>query len=552
MFLSKLVRKSEDDRGMALVAVIALTAVTAVIGVTVGAITVQSFQTTNGVAGSVEARAAAQAGIAQAELLLRTDTGSGTACPAGGVVQSTGNPAYRTEIFSDNLAGGWTATPACPPAEATRVKLVSTGFPDRGVNGGGEVVVEAIFMYIPEYVPIPVVDPAIYAYSIEGILKKFVLDSVDNSLTADLQIKTGDFECSNNARVAGDVILGDGYADLTACTITGTLHTTRYALVQGGSRVNGDIIASGNGVAASDNTVLVAAGTQVDGNIFSGGNVEVLSSSASGVTGNVTAARDTSTNVLIANGSTVSGNVLSSGTIASSGAVAGTRSTGVTGLIIPPNPLVPEWVNMPWTGTVAGSTWEGQGYTQANVVTWSGNCTIGSGDPRWSALAGYTQPTIIDATACTNGIETRNNLSPDIALRADIVFFADSFTFQKLYIDSVTAVNRKVFFIVPDNNPNAVPSCEGEAGDVTLTNEADLQPKVSAFIYTPCRIYSDRDGFRGQMYGGEVEFGQQAQLTFVPTSPPGVDFTAGAPPVMQLSGAYLGERLTIREITSGG
>jgi len=169
------------------------------------------------------------------------------------------------------------------------------------------------------------------------------------------------------------------------------------------------------------------------------------------------------------------------------------------------------------------------------------------------ALSLYTTPTVIDATGCIGGVTTNNNLSPNIGLSTNIVFIADKFTFNKLYFaSSVPSVNRKLYFVVPDNTADELPTCTGEAGNIYLTNEADIQSTVSAFLYSPCEIISDRNGLRGQLYGGVIDFDQQAQMTYVPTSPPGVDFSASLPPVFQLVGAYLGDRLSIREVASGG
>lgn len=564
MFLSKLARRSSDESGMALVAVIALAAVTAVIGVTVGAVTVRSLERTNGVAASVEARAAAQAGIAYAENVLRQLTPAGDgACPSGATLDETeagaANVEFLVEIYSDNGAGGWTAVPTCPVPQTVQIKVVSIGYADRSVSGAGEgedeVALEATFGYIPRYVEVPEIDPAVYAYSIDGVLKKFVLDSADLSISADVQIKTGDFECSNNASVAGDVILADGAADLTSCTINGTLHVTKGVGLDGGSLVTGDVIAGGTGVTGANPTVRIEAGTRVNGSVFAGGNVSVLSGSASRVDGSVTATRDTSTTVIVASGSTIVGNVLSSGTIQKNGTISGTPLVGVPGLQAPIAPRVPNWTDIPWAVTNAAqfqaTTWYQQGYT--NRVVWSGNCQMGSLDPRWVALNTYVTPTVIDATACVGGVQTRNNLSPNIALRTDIVFIADTFTFDKLYFaSSLSTVNRRLFFIVPDNTANALPTCTGEAGDIYLTNEADIRSTVSAFFYSPCNIRSDRNGLRGQMYGGVIDFDQQAQMTYVPTSPPGIDFSASLPPVLQLSGAYLGDQISIREVNPGG
>ncbi|KRF33095.1 hypothetical protein [Yonghaparkia sp. Soil809] len=552
MFLSRLINARREERGSALIGVIALLGVTGIIAVTVGTVSVSALQSTNGVAASVEARGAAEAGINAAELALR----GGGGCPASGVVSKTTAPAYSVRIQHDT-GSGW--VDGCPPNNATQVRFLSTGEAERPTPGSSafesERVVEAVYQYIPEYVEVPDIDPAVYAYSIDGVLKKFVLDSADFTISADVQIKTGDFECSNNASVAGDVILANGAADLTACTIAGTLHVTKGAGIDGASLVTGDVIAGGDGITGTNPTVRIEAGTRVNGNVFAGGNVSVLSGSGSQVLGNVTATRDTSTKVIVANGSTIGGNVLSSGTIQRNGTISGTQSTAVTGLQAPIAPRVPNWVDMPWAVTNAtqfqATTWYQQGFT--NRVTWTGSCTMGSLDPRWVALSLYTTPTVIDATGCIGGVTTNNNLSPNIGLSTNIVFIADKFTFNKLYFaSSVPSVNRKLYFVVPDNTADELPTCTGEAGNIYLTNEADIQSTVSAFLYSPCEIISDRNGLRGQLYGGVIDFDQQAQMTYVPTSPPGVDFSASLPPVFQLVGAYLGDRLSIREVASGG
>ncbi len=385
MFLSTVKRLRGDDRGSALIGVLALAGVTAVIAVTVGSVSVSSLQFTNTVSAGVEARASAEAGIARAELALRTPTGCSA---ASGVFSSTTTPKYQVKVSYDR-GTGWIA--GCPTNDATKIRFLSTGYPNRSTLGTPTAangrVIEAIYQYIPQYVEVPDIDPAVYAYSIDGVLQKFVLDSADFTISADVQIKTGDFECSNNASVAGDVILANGGADLTSCTIAGTLHVTKGAGIDGGSLVTGDVIAGGNGITGTNPTVRIEAGTRVNGNVFAGGNVSVLSSSASQVLGNITATRDTSTRVIIANGSSVGGNVLSSGTIQRNGTISGTESTAVTGLQAPIAPRVPNWTDLPWAVTNAtqfqATTWYQQGFT--NYVKWpAGTCSIGSFVPATS------------------------------------------------------------------------------------------------------------------------------------------------------------------------
>lgn len=548
-----LTTSKDDDSGSALIAVISLAAVTAVIAITVGAATVTSLQFTNSTAGGVEARAAADAGVVVAELALRSE-----GCAAqNGVFESSGNPAYRVTTSYD-AGEGWVE--GCPPAEATQVRFVSEGFAQRPIFGAGsstaDVTVEAVYQYIPEYVSIPAVDPAIYAYTIEGEIKNFVLDSAEN-VAADIQIKVGNLLCQNAAKIAGDVILANGFANLTDCNVSGTVYASQHVHISGnGTRVQGDVIAAGGNPTTGTrnaNTAIVEAGAIVNGSVFAGGNTRILASSAARVDGNVTAVRDTSTVVEVANQSRVQGNVLSSGTIsAGTNSIVGTRSTAVTSLQLPPPPVVPDWVDLPYTtGTFAGSSWAQEGFTE---VMWSGPCVVDGSHPFWPTLSTRTTKTVVNALSCGSaGVELRNNIGSPLSLQADIAIIANQFRLDRFRAEpNPSTAQRKIYLVVPDNTINQQPTCAAGQGNITMTSESDFRPGISGFLYTPCKIQSDRDGFRGQFYGGQVEFNQQAKLTFIPTSPPGVDLSGGATNVQVLAGAYLGDRLSIRELSSGG
>jgi hypothetical protein len=565
MLLTRIVREAKDDRGSGLVAVIALTLVTAIIGVTVGAVTVHSLQTTNGVAGSVEARAAALAGIAEAELLLRQGEAGADGCPAGGVLQSSGTPAFDVEIYADDLANGWTTSPSCPSADSTRVKFVATGFADRATPGagarGGQVVMEAIYQFVPIMTEIETIDPAVYAYQIEGDLKNFTLGVEPNTVIAsDIQIRIGNFLCTNGASVAGSVILAEGHAALDSCSVSGNLYVSDYISINSkrngfAESVAGNAIAAGNQL-LSGRAVELTSNAVVGGDVFAGGSV-ALSASPGGtrVAGNVTAARNTSTSVTVANNTQIDGNTLATGSITGNASnFGGTRSPNLATLTPPPAPLVPNWVDLPFTSDTASiqaSTWWERGFQ--NVVTWSGSCVLSGSDPRWSALNAYTNRTIIDATACTTPIEMRSNLSPTVQLQTDVVVFARSFDFNSLPVQASNPTDaRRMYFVVPDNAPDSLPTCSGGAGDIYYNNEANINAPLALFFYTPCKVLSDRNFMRGQIYGGSVEFRQQAQWTFVPATPPGVDFTAGVDTEPVQTGAFLGNRLTLRELSNGG
>jgi hypothetical protein len=555
MFLSAIKRLHRDDAGAALMAVLALTLITTVIAVTVGTVTVNALQTTNGNAGAVEARAAADAGVVTAELALRVEG----ACEAvGGIFTADTAPAFAVETFHDNDNGTeW--VPGCPPAAATQVRFVSTGFADRPIFGaaalGAERVVEAVYQYIPQYTDLPVIDPAVYAHRITGTLKNFTLGIEPNTVIAsDIQIRSGNFICTNGASVAGSVVLGDGRADLTNCRVGGNLYVSDYVRAAGSaSTITGNVIAAGRVLDAGSKAVDLSSDAKVSGDVFAGGSV-VLKASPAGtqVGGKVTAARNSSTIVSIVNGTRIVGNTLTTGT--TSGNFAPKPSTGVVGLQPPPAPVVPDWTDLPFTSSPAAiqaSTWWTRGFR--NVVTWTGSCNLSGSDGRWGALSSYTQKTIIDATACVGGVVVSSNLSPDVPLQTDVVFFSSSFSFTKLPAQALNLTDaRRLYFIVPDNTSDKLPTCSNGAGNITYNNETNINAPLALFFYSPCSVISDRNNMRGQIYGGSVEFRQQARWTYVPSSPPGINFDTGGAVQQALSGAVLGQRLSIRELSSGG
>ena len=541
MFMSKLAPR-RDERGAALVAVIALTAVTGIIGVTVTAVTVNALGTTTSNRASVQSRAAAEAGIDVATAGLQT---ANSCTGVAGVYSSATAPKYEAKIQYD-AGAGWVT--GCPIDTATKVRVLSTGTAQSsgvaGASVGNKSVIEAIYNYLPTYIEVPEIDAAVYAYSIQGALKNFILSSSDNTLASDVQIAHGNVDCTNGASIAGDLILGDGHALLDNCDITGTVHVSDYVDVTGASEVFGDVIAVGvkkNG--AGDLAATVRAGSIVDGSVLAAGSVNVTSSSASLVKGSVTVA-GTSTSVgTVLTGSKIEGNLISSGTTNAAGNVMGTTTSGVVGLDAPPLPRIPNWTDIPWVSGV--TSWAGEGYT---TMTWTGACTIDGADPDWLALSTLTTPTVVDMTTKCGaaGLTTNSNLSP-IVLNANIAFIAKKFSFNKLYLSSLTT--RKVNFVVPDNTAGDGPTCPGPspAGNIIFSNESNFTSTIAALAYTPCKVYSDRDGWRGQIYGGEVEFGTQAKLTFVPVAVPGVDFN-NLPPVTVQDGAMLGNRVSLREL----
>ncbi|RNE59218.1 hypothetical protein EEJ31_10645 [Cryobacterium tepidiphilum] len=465
--MHRISRRARDDRGSALVAVIGLMAIGAVITLTLTAATLNSLKVTTSTRASVQARAAAEAGIDVAVAQLRTTDACST--DASGHLAFT--PVSGVNIQSITISHDGTA--GCPVETSTSVQIASTGAATAkgvaGASSGDRFTIVETYDYDLIITQVPLDGVAVYAYTVDGTLKKFQLDSDANSVATSVMIKTGDVECTNGASIGGDLVLGNGSAKLDMCDVAGSVHVSKDVTVNK---------------------------TEVGGDVWAGGLATVTNSTVGGVV--------------------------------QSGALS---------------PNVPNWVDVGYDP----AHWAAQGY---NVVNWTLDCQVAMSAASRAALESYTVPTVVNyLNKCpSTAVTTNNNQSPvPVKLKTDVVFFAKQFSFDKLAFQSATAgTAHTLSFIVPDQTANAARTCAppaGLTGNISLTNETDFSPDIAAMVYTPCKIISDRNGFRGQLYGGEVEFDQQAQLTFVPVGIPGFDMSAGVT-VPKVTGAELGDRLT--------
>lgn len=533
MFLTRM----RNDHGSAMVAVLGVMAVTTIIAATVVATTINGLGVTSSTKAGVQARAAAEAGIDRALVDIQ-----GTCVTT---FESTTGPHFEYELAHKTGAAAWVN--GCPPAAAEFIRIRSTGYADAlgvaGASGNDTVLLEGIYSNIPVFVEVPQVDPAVYAHNMQGSLQRFFLSSSDDSIAADIQIKNGDVVCTNNATIDGSVILGNGNVSLTNCEVNGDIHVSGSVLATGnGTTVLRDILAVGTGV--SGDVTTVSSGSTVKGDVYSGGDVTV----SSDVEGSVTVAGSSASKVIVTGTGRIFGDLVSSGvaTVAT-GTVSGVTSTGVVGLATVPEPQVPEWTDIPYPS----SSWDGY-----HVVAWSGSCSVGNSHPFYEGLATLTATAgnvLVDARSCgAAGIDFQNNIR-EIVLSANLTFIAQTFNVDKLIVKSNTTATRNLWFMVPDNLADQQPTNYGaQACDITLTNEADFAVTIAAMVYTPCKIISDRNNWRGQFYGGSMEFLQQALMTYVQVGVPGVDFRASLPPVLNLDDSVLGSRVSLKELSSNG
>jgi len=545
-----------DDGGSTMLAILGLSAVTAVISVTVVTATINGLGFTSSTRAGVQARAAAEAGIDQALVALQSSCVD--------EFSSMSDPLFDFKIYHSLSTATPTWIEACPGDNALLVKIESTGYAqNEGVTGddSGDVrFVEAIYNYIPAAVEVPEIGAAVYAYTISGPLKKFVLDS-SSTVAADVQIKKGDAICTNNARIAGNLILGDGYADLTNCAVTGTVHASKYVKMSGNATlIGGDVIAAGAGVtpATSPTTgsdvVNLSSGAKVSGSLIAGGNITTSGGPSATVQKNVIVAGSVWSRARIQS-TTVNGYLQSSGTKSGNGTIVLGSTQNVVGLTPPAAPLIPDWTDIPYTAPFSSTTWGQQGFVER---IWDGPCVIVGADLKWLALASLTQKTVVNAldTCGPAGLTVGNSAAAagPLILQTDIVFAAQTLKFEKLNVSSLLNVPRRIWLYVPDNTANGVPSpspCPASGvGGIDMNNETNITDYVSIMAYTPCKFTSNRDGWRGQIYAGEVEFEEQATLIFSNVGMPGVSLT-GAPPVPPAP-AQLGNRVSFREVNTVG
>ncbi|TFD81835.1 hypothetical protein [Cryobacterium psychrophilum] len=448
---------------------------TAIVAVTISAATINALGFTSTSKASVQARAAADAGVDVAIRNLRTT--NGCMADANGTFTSAVSTVPVFSVLLEHLDPvlGWTK--GCPDVTTTSMRITSTGAAQSlgvaGKTSGDSAVTEAIFTYVPIIVQVPLDGVAVYAHKVNGVLKKFVLSSASNSVATSVMVRTGDVECTNGAKIGGDLVLGDGSAKLDMCDVAGSVHVSKDVTMNK-SNIGVDVTA--HGLATITNSV-----------------------------------------------------------------IGGTVTSGPAAAL----PVVPNWVDVNYSQ----AEWIAQGY---NFVSWTGPCAIKKGDVAWTDLKGYTHPTVVNfLTKCPTTAVTTSNAMDTVALNTNLVFIANQFTFDKIYFTS--AVDRQLAFIVPDKVADGTPTCTPPAGlngEIRLTSEADFGTTISAMVYTPCKVYSDRNGFRGQIYGGEIEFGEQAQLSFVPVGIAGVDL-AGGVTVSKVTGAQLGALTSRRQLAGG-
>ena len=527
-----------NERGSAILGVLGVMGVTVVIAVTTTTASLHAVGITSSTRASVEAEAAAEAGIDYAASKLATSacqsTYSSSIAPIFSVVVSYSNLATSPGTTDTSWVNG------CPTStSAQRLKLVSTGTASTvGVAGnttGNTREVESIYPYTPSppaYTITPS-GPATYSYSQQDPTINNLTITQAGTVRPTLVYLSGSATCTSGSQITGDVILGGGGLSITSgCTINGDLSTSGVVSIQSGV-VTGNVNAAG---VQSGTSVSLSPSAAVDGNIFAAGPVSI----GGAVGGNVVAGPVTGVSTF-SDHSSVGGSVVSAGTVSTSaGVVKGTITQDITGIVTPTVPFAPQWVDYAYNP----SDWVASNGSPFAVLTMI-SCTSSVLSNSLAALAASVVPMILDTRVCGSVTNFSGN---NMSLTSDSVILANGFNFSSNNIQASSAPDKRLWIIIPDTVADRQPTCP-TGSSANIGNNVQIGPHVDAMIYSPCAISNGGDVWTGQMYSSSIGTSASFTLNFMQIGLPTVNLSTGQYLAPTGTGV-LGNRTSIRDLVS--
>lgn len=528
-----------NERGSAILGVLGVMGVTVVIGITVTTASLHAVGITTSTRASVEAEAAAEAGIDYAASQLATSV-----CQAQ--YSSSTAPIFSVVVSYSDLSAppgttdnSWVSGCPTTDTEAQRLKLVSIGTAStKGVAGnttGNVRKVEAIYPYTPSppsYTIVPS-GPATYSYSqIDPTINNLTITQA-GTIRPTLVYLSGSATCTSGSQITGDVILGSGGLSITSgCTINGDLSTAGVVSIQSGE-VTGNVNAAG---VQSGTSVSLSNSAVVDGNIFAGGPVSI-----DGKVGGNAVAGPVSGTSTFSSQSSVGGSVVSAGTVsAANGSVKGTITQNKSGIVTPTVPFAPPWIDYAYSP----SDWVASNGTPYSVLTMT-SCTSSVLSSALATLAGSATPMILDTRVCGSVTNFSGN---NLTLTSDSVILANGFNFSSNNIQASTAPNKRLWIIIPDTVRDAQPTCPTNSS-ASIGNNVHVGPNVAAMIYSPCAISNGGDVWTGQMYSSSIGTSANFVLNFLQIGLPTVNLSTGQYLAPTGTGV-LGDRTSIRDLVS--
>ncbi|KQX07958.1 MULTISPECIES: hypothetical protein [unclassified Leifsonia] len=561
MLLNRILPVARDERGSALMAVLAVFSISLIVAMAVAATTLSALGFTGATRASVQATTAAESGVNAMAATLQN-----TGCPAGGTTATavTAVPAYSASIEWSEYStpeeaqshGAWHA--GCPSPSAQVLRITSTGFAQsKGVVGnatGDQRKIQAVYTTVRSAVGITATGAALYAFSSGGFSGSGGILAGTGAVPS-VQVKNGDVTCSGGSPTYANVVVADGeFTGSGSCKISGDVYAAKKITFSGVVPVGGNVVGKeldingaliGGSVWATSPSgkITVQWGTLVGGNAtastiaLNGGNIR----GTAWATGAATSV----------SGSSIDGN-LTAKSFSGPGTVRGVKTIVASGPgpgpAAPAMPLVPEWIDFKYDM----SAWTG--YTEK--VLSGADCT------KAKLVAAMELPGthVIDMRTCTAGMQLDGGTV--VSLTGDKVIVANKFSFGGGAQIKSTTSNR-VWFITPDETSNHQPNCPVNEGSINSWNGVASNPAatagggftfagVSALLYTPCTAVLGADiRWPGQVFGGKATVDGDGKIDYKPLGLPGYDLSTGiANPTgpSTPSGIVLSARLSIRDL----
>lgn len=522
--LVKRLAHQDSDRGSMLVSVLVVMLVLSIIVVTSSVLVASTTRSVVGTRSTLEAQAAADAGLADAV--------------AAGM--RSGSSVCTLSLTSAS-APRYTAAAECPPG-AGIVRFTSTG---KGADGG-----VAKIQSVYEYSTTPVGHGADMVFYSDATFTAEVLTSLANGSLLSIVIPSGGFTCQ--VHVPGNIIASGNVKTNGNCTIDGSV-------VAGGTftMTNSTDIVKGNAVASSTSAHTING--KVFGDLKIGGPLAGVGGSVFSFPGSVSVNGDVNlgsasisgsltlpaTSKLVYNGTTV---------------LAPNSSPRVTGGITWASPGAPKAPQFePWFEYAykladwqpyGGATFAERKLVNSGSGMWTCDRFNSWPNAGWTDLAALTAPTVVDASACSK-LSSNNGGNPVVSLQTDVVLVAKNFNLTNLTMRSSGAAQKKVWFVTNDGDTTGAgkgkPSCSNGAGDmiINLTDTAG----VLAMVYTPCVIdVGGNSKWSGSFYGGGFSYG--GGMTFVGgnIALPGMPASATLPGAGVTTVSKIGSLLSRRDV----
>jgi hypothetical protein len=512
LVISRLIRRArahaEDDKGVALVAVVVVMLVGFIIASTIAASVLFTMQANSNNRSTTQSFIAAESGRdAAVASLTRAITPAGAfTCP--GTTGSGTSPIYAYQIAATSSSTRPSAytdagvTPGCPGASSAFVVIRSTG---TGPNGSTSTI-DSVYSWLHVS---HVAAGGTMAY-FDG---SFHTVGSGSAYNGDLVVRSGNFNCSNADTVNGDLwvvggadgTVGGNVTLSSGCVVTGSIYAA--GTVSSSSQpvtIGGDIVAKG-GITLDGNQMTIGGNVQSGGTVAlksTGPTVGVIGTSGVPTTGNVIASAQ-----IIVPPSTPA-------TLPVPGwNIMGTLQTGAATPTFTP-PLNSSQNGGSTSGTVYGMTnWIEIGAT----TTWGGNPTVipCPSNPT-AALSAATGSVILDYTGATCN---QTNGKTNVTLTAGNVPHDAAILVRPGYQMNITingaltgpsSPASQLFLVHQDANiADTAPTCgNGNQSDtLTITSGATtIAPHI--MVYSPCGLAGTfGQSFSGQPYvAGTVTF----------------------------------------------